>query len=161
MGSRFMRYRTWNYAASIVGILFYDGKVLGIETDGAHFVTRTKHGTQNRALYGTYFVKKNPVYGFDLNGRGDSVWKYAANKGFSRKTGRDYAVYAAREAKKQLKVRKGYEIVITVGMPYAWFERGHMKYRTINLIEDAVNQYLGKGKSLIRIIGIEAGQTTY
>lgn len=161
MGSRFMKYRTWNYAASVVGILFYNGKVLGVETDGAHFVTTTKHGSKNRAVWGNPFVKKNPVYGFDLNGKGDRPWKYAVAQNMARKTGRDYAVYAAREAKKILKVKKGYEIVLTVGMPYAWFERGNMRYRTINLIEDAVNSYLGKGKSAIRMIGIEVGTTTY
>lgn len=160
VGRQLMRYRTFNYAASMVGMLFYNGKLLGIETDGAQ-VTTTRQSTRTRIKSRYKITKKNPVYGFELGGPSDAPWEYAVRKGMTLRTGEDWGKYAADMARRKARNTKGYVIMLVVGMPYADFNRGGMRQRTTSVIDSAVKQTLGKYGSKLRTIPVAFGTTRY
>ena len=74
-----MVFRTWNYASSIVGILFYNGKILGVETDGYSFSQRV-YKKDGYIVYSR--MKDNPNFGYQHTGRGDKPWRYSSNMNY-------------------------------------------------------------------------------
>lgn len=163
VGRQLMTYRTWNFASSIVAVLFYDGKILGVETDGYQFVTRTKSSTRTRNYYWYKRTKLNPAYGYVSVGGGSKPWKYAVNNNLDKVNGRDWAHFAVEQLQEKMRGRKGYDICIAIGMPYAWVKVGnpYMIERSYNIIESAANAVLGKTGSKIHNIRIDLGQTTF
>lgn len=155
-----MTFRTWNYAYSIVGILFYNGKIVGQETDGAHFETRTKSSTRTKNYYWYKRVKNNPIYAFDHHGGTTPDWKFATKHGLPTK-GSDWALLVTEAAKKEMRNTKGYRIVLTVGMPYAYFNRGRMAERTRATLEEVVKSYLGREGSVTASVRIDFIKTGY
>lgn len=159
VGSQLMTYRTFNYAASMVGMLFYNGRLLGIETDGANFETTRYSPTRRKTKYTV--TKKNPVYGFELERPSNAPWEYAVRKGMTLRTGEDWGKYAADMARRKARNTKGYVIMLVVGMPYADFNRGGMRQRTISVIDSAVKQTLGTYGRKLRTIPVAFGTTRY
>lgn len=159
VGRTLMTYRTWNLASSIVGVLLYNGMIVGIETEGYVFRSKTVSSTRTRNKFYYYKEKPNPVYSYNFTGGGDKPWKYADDNNLGKKTGKEWADYAAEKLVDSERGKKGYKICFAIGMPYAWFKRGRMFDRSETIIRTVAEQVLGSNS--FRMISIDYGTTTY
>ena len=140
--------RTWNLISSFVGVLFYDGELVGnAKGSGAEITIRKRvpgMWSQYRRDVRVKTVLKNPVYSYDITGKGYKSWPFAVSRGVTPKTGRGYAHKALNSAKREARKYNGYSAFIIIAMPYATSPRGDLVSKTKALFEAASNLY-GKG----------------
>lgn len=159
VGRTLMTYRTWNLASSIVGVLLFDGKIVGIETEGYVFKSKKVSSTRTRNKFTYYKEKQNPIYSYNFTGGGERPWKYAEENNLGKKTGREWADYAAEKLLERERGTKGYKICFAIGMPYAWVGRGRMLERSTRIIRTVAEQVLGSNS--FKMISIDYGMTTF
>lgn len=147
--------RRWNLISSFVGVVFYNGKILGKETDGAQIVARRRYyvnGKERREKT----PLPNPYYSYYITGYERKPWKWAVDKNISPRTGRGYAKKAVEQAQKIAKQHQGYYAVIIIAMPYAT-SKG-LAAKTEALLRTAAKL---KGKGFFKTITIDTSSGAF
>lgn len=122
--------RTYNLVSSFYAVLFYNGKILGVETAGADFAESTtlkkaikSDSKKKKIVVGTTATRLNPIFSYWFTGQGNRPWKNDPNE--PKRTGRVFANQGVDYAKREVNP-VGYSIVIGFAMPYARSPRGHL-----------------------------------
>lgn len=126
--------RTYNLVSSCYAVLFYKGRILGVETAGADAESLGTVGNKSRKQKkeaNKRVTKMNPIFSYWYTGRGYLEWR--SDHHDPKWTGRVYANRAIDEAKDVVD-NSGYSIVIGFAMPYANFPRGWLNVKTSGVI---------------------------
>ena len=123
-------HRTYNLVSSFYAVLFYNGKILGVETAGKDFAdskTLKKSARFNnrskKLVVGDLATRINPIFSYWFTNQGSKPWPNDPN--LPKRTGRVFANQGVDYAKRKVNP-EGYSIVIGFAMPYARSPRGDL-----------------------------------
>lgn len=126
-------HRTYNLVSSFYAVLFYNGKILGVETAGKDFADsktlKKSAGFSNRSkklVAQGLATRLNPIFSYWFTGNGNTPWKNDPSE--PKRTGRVFANQGVDYAKRAVNT-VGYSIVIGFAMPYARSPRGQLNLK--------------------------------
>lgn len=121
-------HRTYNLVSSFYAVLFYNGKILGVETAGADAEKgiKAKSSKGKKQVVKTTATRINPIFSYWFTEKGNVPWPNDPSD--PKRTGRVFANQGVDYAKREVNP-VGYSIVIGFAMPYARSRRGHLNYK--------------------------------
>lgn len=109
--------RTWNLVSSFYIVLLYDGKIVGVQTEGA--VINTPKGRKSpKTRSGFRAAKLNPSFSYTYTRKGTNEWRGDDKEHYPFWNARVYANYAIQKTIARNR-KKGYVIIYGFGMPYS------------------------------------------
>lgn len=147
--------RNWNLITSFVGVLFYNGKIVGKETIGRQIVARRRDSAASKKAGKEIRIKTvmpNPVFSYNIAGRERRPWKWAVVNDVYPRTGRGYAHAAVESARQEAILHGGYYAIIIIAMPYAT-SKG-LYQRVVSLLKNVADI---QGKGFFKTISISTG----
>lgn len=145
--------RRWNLISSFVGVLFYNGKIVGKETEGAVVTARRRYYVNGKERRERTKLP-NPFYSYYITGYERRPWRFAEIHDIFPRTGRGYAKKAVEAAQEVARTIEGYSAFIVIAMPYAESPRGGLVNKTKALLKVAAEL---QGKGFLKTIDLDTG----
>ena len=148
--------RNWNLITSFVGVLFYNGKIVGKETrKEKQIVARRRDSAASKKAGKEIRIKTvmpNPVFSYNIAGRERRPWRWAVENDVYPRTGRGYAHAAVEAARQEAILHGGYYAIIIIAMPYATSKGLYQK--VVSLLKNVADI---QGKGFFKTISISTG----